>query len=116
MIKFGATLLPLEGTYENAQDEVVALIYKGQHYAPPDLSQTWQNADDYLFRDSQDEIDALVRCLKTNEANGEKSAIRLFGDLFGRPAMLNVVTIDDQDFQTDLPLFKPHDQFSIIGS
>ena len=32
---FGATLLPLEGTYENAQDEVVVLIYKGSHIRHP---------------------------------------------------------------------------------
>ena len=71
---FGATLLPLEGTYENAQDEVVVLIHKGSYYVSPNLSQTWQNAHDYLFLDLQDEIDALVGYLKTNEANGEKSA------------------------------------------
>ena len=96
--KFGATLLPFEGTYENAQDEVVVLIHKGPHYASPDLSQKWQNAHDYLFSDSQDEIDAFVGYL-TNEANGEKSVYLSFsGDLFGRPAMLNVVTVDLSGF------------------
>ena len=95
----GATLLPLEGAYENAQDEVVVLIHKGPHYSSPDLSQKWQNTHDYLFLDSQDEIDALVGYLKTSEANGEKSAYLSFsGDLFGRPAMLNVVTIDLSEF------------------
>ena len=97
--KFGATLLPFEGTYENAQDEVVVLIHKGPHYASPDLSQKLQNAHDYLCSDLQDEIDALVGYLKTNEANGEKSVYLSFsGDLFGRPAMLNVVTVDLSGF------------------
>jgi hypothetical protein len=78
---FGATLLPFEGTYENAQDEVVVLIHKGPHYASPDLSQKWQNAHDYLFSDSRDVIDALVGYLKTNQANGEKSVYFFFGGL-----------------------------------
>ena len=46
---FGGTLLPFEGTYENAQDEVVVLIHKGRYYASPDLSQKWQNTHDYSF-------------------------------------------------------------------
>ena len=92
---FGATLLPLEGAFENAQDQLVVLIHKGPYYASPDLSQKWQNAHDYLFLDSQDEIDALVEYLKTNEANGEKFVYLTFsGDLFGRPAMLNLITVD----------------------
>ena len=104
---FGATLLPLEGTYENAQDEVVVLIHKGSYYASSNLSQTWQNAHDYLFLNSQDEIDALVGYLKTNEANGEKSAYLSFsGDLFGRPAMLNVVTIDVSGFSSGFAAFQ----------
>ena len=49
LLNFGATLLPLEGTYENAQDEVVVLIHKGPHYASPNLWKAWQNAHDYLF-------------------------------------------------------------------
>jgi hypothetical protein len=52
-----------------------------------------------LFLDSQDEIDALVGHLKTNEANGEKSVYLSFsGDLFGRPAMLNLITVDLSEF------------------
>jgi hypothetical protein len=104
---FGATLLPLEGTCENAQDEVVVLIHKGSHHTSPNLSQTWQNAHDYLFPDSQDEIDALIGYLKTNEANGEKSAYLSFsGDLFGRPAMLNAVTIDVSGFSDGFAAFQ----------
>jgi hypothetical protein len=61
----------------------------------PIFRKTWQNAHDYLFLDSQDEIDALVGYLKANEANAEKSVYLSFsGDLFGRPAMLNVVPVD----------------------
>jgi hypothetical protein len=97
--RFGGTLLPFEGAYENAQDEVVVLLHKGLHYAPPDLSQKWENARDYLFLDSQGEIDKLVGYLKTSETNGEKSVYLSFsGDLLGRPAMLNVVTIDLSGF------------------
>jgi hypothetical protein len=79
---FGATLLPSEGGYENAQDEVTVLIHKGERYGSSDLSQKWQNSRDYLFLDSQDEIGALVGYLKTNEADGEKF-VYLF--LFRRP-------------------------------
>ena len=32
---FGATLLPSEGGYENAQDEVTVLIHKGERYGSP---------------------------------------------------------------------------------
>jgi hypothetical protein len=38
---FGATLLPSERGYENAQDEVTVLIHKGERYGSPDLSQKW---------------------------------------------------------------------------
>ena len=87
--------------------EVVVLIHKGSHYTSPNLSQTWQNAHDYLFLDSQDEIDALIGYLKTNEANGEKSAFLSFsGDLFGWPAMLNVVTIDVSGFSDGFAAFQ----------
>ena len=97
--RFGGTLLPFEGAYETAQDEVVVLLHKGPHYAPPDLSQKWQNAHDYLFLDSQGDIDELVGYLKTSEANGENSVYLSFsGDLFGRPAMLNVVAIELSGF------------------
>jgi hypothetical protein len=91
---FGATLLPSEGGYENAQDEATVLIHKGERYGPSDLSQKWQNSRDYLFLDSQDEIGALVGYLKTNEANSEKFVYLSFsGDHFGRPEMLNVILI-----------------------
>ena len=96
---FGATLLPSEGGYENAQDEVTVLIHKGERYGPPDLSQKWQNSRDYLFLDSQDEIGALVGYLKTNEANSEKFVYLSFsGDHFGRPEMLNVINVDLSGF------------------
>jgi hypothetical protein len=74
---FGATLLPFEEAFENAQDPVVVLIHKGQYYASPDLSQKWQNAYDYLILESQDEIDALVEYLRS-----ERRKVRLF-DFFG---------------------------------
>jgi hypothetical protein len=92
---FGATLLPSEGGYENAQDEVTVLIHKGERYGSPDLSQKWQSSRDYLFLDSQDEIGALVGYLRTNEANSEKFVYLSFsGDHFGRPEMLNVINVD----------------------
>ena len=56
---FGATLLPSEGGYENAQGEVTVLIHKGERYGSSDLSQKWQNSRDYLFLDSRGEIGAL---------------------------------------------------------
>ena len=96
---FGATLLPLEGAYENAQDEVVVLIDKGPHYSSPDLSQKWQNTRDYLFLESQDEIETLVEYLKTNEANGEKFVYLSFsGDFFGRSEIPNLIAVDLSGF------------------
>lgn len=86
---FGATLLPFEGAYEDAQGEVVVLVHKGERYTSSDFSQKWQNAYDYLFLESQTEIERLVQYLKTNEAKGEKSVYLSFsGDYFGRPEML----------------------------
>ena len=79
---FGATLLPFEGTYENAQDEVVVLLKKGPHDASPDLSQEWKNAYHYLFLESQDEIDTLVGYLKTTKRTAKNSCICLFPGLF----------------------------------
>ena len=96
---FGATLLPFEGTYENAQDEVVVLFQKGPHNASPDLSQEWKNAYHYLFLESQDEIETLVGYLKTNEANGEKFVYLSFsGDFFGRSEIPNLIAVDLSGF------------------
>jgi hypothetical protein len=96
---FGATLLPSEGGYENAQGEVTVLIHKGERYGSSDLSQKWQSSRDYLFLDLQDEIGALVGYLKTNEANSEKFVYLSFScDHLGRTGMLNVINVDLSGF------------------
>ena len=90
----GATLLPFEGTYENAQDEVLVLFQKGPHNVSADLSQKWKNAYHYLFLESQDEIGRLVGYLKTKEANGEKFVYLSFsGDFFGRAEIPNLIAV-----------------------
>ena len=95
----GATLLPFEGTYENAQDEVLVLFQKGPHNVSADLSQKWKNAYHYLFLESQDEIGRLVGYLKTKEANGEKFVYLSFsGDFFGRSEIPNLIAVDLSGF------------------
>ena len=66
---------------------------------PPIFAQNGKMRMTIFSWDLQGEIDELVGYLKTSEANGENSVYLSFsGDLFGRPAMLNVVTIELSGF------------------
>ena len=96
----GAILIPFEKTYENQDPDVTVLIQKNrEQYEPSDLSQEWRNGFDYIFLDSQDDVNALVSFLRANEGHGLKSVHFSFsGHADGSPERLNHIVINLSGF------------------
>jgi hypothetical protein len=92
----GAILIPFEGTYENQDPDVSVLIQKTpEQYEASDLSQKWRNGFDYIFLESQEDVDALASYLKVNEAYGLKSVHFFFsGQVDRRPQMSDHIIIN----------------------
>jgi hypothetical protein len=92
----GAILIPFEGVYENQDPDVSVLIQKSpEQYQPSDLSQKWRNGFDYIFLESQDDVDTLAAYLKVNAAHGLKSVHFFFsGQVDGRPRIMDHIIIN----------------------
>jgi hypothetical protein len=69
-----AILIPFDGTFENHQEVIPVFIQKSsEQYSASDLLQKWKSGIDYIFLESQDDINALTSFLKANEADGAKT-------------------------------------------
>ena len=57
----GVILIPFDGTFQNQQDVISVLIQKSSdQYDPSDLLQNWKNGNDYIFLESQDDVNELA--------------------------------------------------------
>ena len=91
----GAILIPFEGKFQNSQAIIPLVIQKDSNqYDPSDLLQHWQNAGDYIFVQSKDEVDELASYLKAREAEGAKSVDLYFpNDLDAGPQIANHIAV-----------------------
>jgi hypothetical protein len=96
----GSILIPFERTYENQDPDVTVLIQKNpEQYESSDLSQEWRNGFDYIFLDSQDDVNDLVSFLRANEGHGLKSVHFSFSaHADGSPERLNHIIINLSGF------------------
>jgi hypothetical protein len=74
----GAVLIPFDGTLEYRQNVIPVLFQKDtEQNDPSGLLQRWKNGTDYIFLESQEDVDELASFLKTNDADGVK-ALNIF--------------------------------------
>jgi len=96
----GAILIPFDGTFQNHQAKVPLVIQKDRDQNDPsDLLQHWQNAGEYIFSQSKDEVDEFAKYLKTREAEGGQSVHLYFpNDLDVGPQITSHVVINVTGF------------------
>ena len=81
----GVILIPFDGTFQNQQDVISVLIQKSSdQYDPSDLLQNWKNGNDYIFLESQDDVNELASFIKANETHGVKSVHFFFRTILMR--------------------------------
>jgi hypothetical protein len=104
----GVILIPFDGTFENKQDGVLVLIPKSSdQYDPSDLLQNWRNGIEYIFLESQDEVNQLASFLKANETNGRKSAhFFIPNDPDSGPQISNHIAINISGFSDGFRAFQ----------
>jgi hypothetical protein len=67
-------LIPLDGTFENKRGAIPILIQKNSdQFDSSDLSQKWKNGTEYIYSESEADVDELASFLKASETNGVKS-------------------------------------------
>jgi hypothetical protein len=92
----GALLIPVDGTFRNRQRIIPVLIQKNSdQYDSSDLLQHWKNGTEYIFLDSNDDVDKLISLLKANEVDGVKSIHFIFpNDSDAGPQIANHIVVD----------------------
>jgi hypothetical protein len=66
-------LIPFDGTFKNQHDAIPVWIQQSDQYDPFSLLQKWKNGTEYIFLESQDDVDELASFLKAEEMDSEKS-------------------------------------------
>jgi hypothetical protein len=96
----GAILIPFDGMFQNHQPKIPLVIQKDRDQNDPsDLLQHWQNAGEYIFTQSRDELDELASFLKAREAEGTKSVHLYFpNDLDAGPQITSHIVINLSGF------------------
>lgn len=104
----GAILIPVDGTFENQQRIIPVLIQKNEdQYDPTDLLQHWKNGTEYIFLESNDDVDKLVSFLKADEADGVKSLHFFFpNDSDAGPQTANHIVVDLAGFSDGFSAFQ----------
>jgi hypothetical protein len=92
----GALLIPVDGTFRNRQRIIPVLIQKNSdQYDSSDLLQHWKNGTEYIFLESNDDVDKLISLLKANEVDGVKSIHFFFpNDSDAGPQIANHIVVD----------------------
>jgi len=92
----GALLIPVDGTFKNRQRIIPVLIQKNSdQYDSSDLLQHWKNGTEYIFLESNDDVDKLISLLKANEVDGVKSIHFFFpNDSDAGPQIANHIVVD----------------------
>lgn len=96
----GAILIPFDGMFQNHQPKIPLVIQKDRDQNDPsDLVQHWQNAGEYIFVQSREEVDELASYLKAREAEGAKSVHLYFpNDLDAGPQITSHIAINLSGF------------------
>ena len=92
----GALLIPVDGTFKNRQRIIPVLIQKNSdQYDSSDLLQHWKNGTEYIFLESNDDVDTLTSLLKANEVDGVNSIHFFFtNDSDAGPQIANHIVVD----------------------
>jgi hypothetical protein len=104
----GAILIPFDGTFENHQDLIPVFIQKsGDLYGPSDLLQKWKSGTEYVFLESQDDVNALTSFLKANEADGAITVHFFFPNgLDAHPRTSNHIMVSVSGFSDGFSAFQ----------
>jgi hypothetical protein len=104
----GAVLIPFDGTFQNHQAVIPLVIQRdSDQYDPSDLLQHWQNAIEYIFLQSKDEMRALVSYLKARETEGLPSVHFYFpNDLDADPQTTNHIAVSVSGFSDGFNAFQ----------
>jgi hypothetical protein len=104
----GAILIPFDGTFENKRGTIPVLIQKSDdQFDSSDLSQKWKNATQFIFSESEVDIEELASFIRANETNGVKSVHFFFpNDVDTSPQISNHVTINVSGFSEGFGAFK----------
>ena len=104
----GSILIPFDGTFQNRQSVIPILIQKNKdQYHRSDLLQHWKNKTDYVFLESEDDVDELVSFLKAREADGVKSVHFFFpNDPDASPQISNHILINVSGFTDGFGAFQ----------
>ena len=104
----GVILIPVDGTFENRQRIIPVLIQKDKdRYDPSDLVQHWNNGTEYIFLESNDDVDKLSSFLKANEADGVKSVHFFFpNDTDAGSQIANHIVVDLAGFSDGFGAFQ----------
>jgi hypothetical protein len=104
----GVIIIPFDGTFENKQKVIPVLIQKNvDQFDSSDLSQKWKNRTEFIFSESEDDVDELASFLKANEINGAKSVYFSFpNDPDGGPQISNHIAINVSGFSDGFGAFR----------
>jgi hypothetical protein len=101
-------LIPFDGTFENKRGAVPVSIQKSaDQFDSSDLSQKWANGTEYIYSESEDDVDEFASFLKTNDANGVKSVHFFFpNDVGSGPQISNHIAINVSGFSDGFGAFQ----------
>ena len=104
----GVILIPFDGTFETKRSVVPVLIQKSvDQFDSSDLSQKWKNGTEFIFSESDNDVDELASFLKANESDGVKSVHFFFpNDPDGGPQILNHIAINVSGFSDGFSAFR----------
>ena len=101
-------LIPLDGTFKNERAAIPILTQKNSdQYDSSDLSQKWKNGTEYIYSESEADVDELASFLKASETNGVKSVHFFFpNDLGHGPKISSHLAINVSGFSDGLGAFQ----------
>jgi hypothetical protein len=101
-------LIPFDGTFENKRGVIPVSIQKSSdQFDTSDLSQKWKSETEYIFSESEVDIDELASFLKANEANGVRSVHFFFpNDPGSGPQISNHIAINVSGFSDGFGTFQ----------
>ena len=72
-------LIPLDGTFKNERGAIPVLIQKNSYqFDSSDLSQKWKDGTEYIYSESEADVDELASFLKASETQRCKICSLLF--------------------------------------
>jgi hypothetical protein len=101
-------LIPLDGTFKNERGAIPILIQKNSdQFDSSDLSQKWKSGTEYIYSESEADVDELASFLKASETNSAKSVHFFFpNDLGPGPKISSHVAINVSGFSDGFAAFQ----------